>query len=88
MTMTEFTVQTTTPQTPDNFMNKKKFSKMVERTVRNSGLNYMDSIVHMCDKNNMEVEDVKKYLTTSIIDCLESEAMSLNFLEKTNSLDV
>ena len=54
---------------------------MVERTVRNSGLNYMDSIVHMCDKNNMEVEDVKKYLTTSIIDCLESEAMSLNFLE-------
>jgi hypothetical protein len=86
--MTEFTVQTTTPQTPDNFMNKKKFSKMVERTVRNSGLNYMDSIVHMCDKNNMEVEDVKKYLTTSIIDCLESEAMSLNFLEKTNSLDV
>jgi hypothetical protein len=69
-------------------MNKKKFSKMVERTVRNSGLNYMDSIVHMCDKNNMEVEDVKKYLTTSIIDCLESEAMSLNFLEKTNSLDV
>jgi hypothetical protein len=69
-------------------MNKKKFSKMVERTVRNSGLNYMDSIVHMCDKNNMEVEDVKKYLTTSIIDCLESEAMSLNFLAKTNSLDV
>ena len=48
---------------------------MVERTVRNSGLNYMDSIVHMCDKNNMEVEDVKKYLTTSIIDCLESEAI-------------
>ena len=69
-------------------MNKKKFSKMVERTVRNSGLNYMDSIVHMCDTNNMEVEDFKKYLTTSIIDCLESEAMSLNFLEKTNSLDV
>lgn len=61
---------------------------MVERTVRNSGLNYMDSIVHMCDENNMEIEDVKKYLTTSIIDCLESEAMSLNFLEKTNSLDV
>ena len=88
MTMTEFTVQTTTPKIPDNFMNKKKFSKMVERTVRNSGLNYMDSLVHMCDKNNMEVEDVKKYLTTSIIDCLESEAMSLNFLEKTNSLDV
>lgn len=61
---------------------------MVERTVRSSELNYMDSIVHMCEQNNMEVEDVKKYLTPSIIDCLETEAMKLNFLEKTNSLDV
>ena len=36
----------------------------------------------------MEIEDVKKYLTPSIIDCLEAEAMELNFLEKTNSLGV
>ena len=88
MTMTEFTVQTTTPQTPDNFMNKKKFSKMVELTVKTSGLNYMDSIVHMCEKNNMEIEDIKKYLEKSIIEHLEFEAMSLNFLEKNNTLNV
>ena len=61
---------------------------MVERTVRNTNLNYMDSIVHMCEMNNMEIEDVKKYLTVSIVACLESEAMSLNFLEKTNTLDI
>lgn len=61
---------------------------MVERTVRTTNLNYMDSIVHMCEENNMEIEDVKKYLTPSIIDCLEVEAMNLNFLEKTNSLSV
>ena len=87
----EFTVpnpSTEETSTSENFMNKKRFSKMVERTVRSSELNYMDSIVHMCEQNNMEVEDVKKYLTPSIIDCLETEAMNLNFLEKTNSLDV
>lgn len=56
--------------------------------MRSSGLNYMDSIVHLCEQNNMEVEDVKKYLTTSIVDCLESEAMDLNFLVKGNTLDV
>lgn len=61
---------------------------MVERTVRTSGLNYMDSIIHLCEENNMEVEDVKKYLTPSIVDCLESEAMDLNFLVKGNTLDV
>lgn len=61
---------------------------MVERTVRTSGLSYMDTIVHLCEENKMEVEDVKKYLTPSIIDCLESEAMNLNFLVKGNTLDV
>ena len=69
-------------------MNKKKFSKMVELTVKTSGLNYMDSIVHMCEKNNMEIEDIKKYLEKSIIEHLEFEAMSLNFLEKNNTLNV
>ena len=69
-------------------MTKKKFSKMVEQTVKTSGLNYMDSIVHMCDKNNMEVEDVKKFLTPSIIENLTTEAQNLNFLEKNNTLNV
>ncbi|MDC0889079.1 late promoter transcription accessory protein [bacterium] len=56
--------------------------------MKTSGLNYMDSIVHMCDKNNMEVEDVKKFLTPSIIENLTTEAQNLNFLEKGNSLNV
>tara|TARA_Y100000389_G_scaffold129748_1_gene127209 strand:- start:703 stop:849 length:147 start_codon:yes stop_codon:yes gene_type:complete len=47
----------------------------------------MDSIVHMCEKNNMEIEDIKKYLEKSIVEHLEYEAMSLNFLEKTNTLN-
>ena len=69
-------------------MNRKRFSKMVETTVRRSGLNYIDTIIHLCEENQLEPEDVKKYLTPSIIEKLESEAMSLNFLEKQNTLDV
>jgi len=61
---------------------------MVERMVQSSSLNYMDSIVHICETKGMEIEDVKKYLTSSIIDCLESEAMSMNFINKGNTLDV
>jgi hypothetical protein len=69
-------------------MNRKRFSKMVETMVRRSGLNYIDTICHLCEENKMEVEDVKKYLTPSIVENLESEAMSLNFLERKNSLDI
>lgn len=61
---------------------------MVEKTVRTKNLNYMDSIVYLCEENNMDVEDIKKYLTQSIIENLECEAMSLNFLARGNTLDV
>jgi len=86
----EFTLpnQKETPEQEENFMNRKRFSKMVEMTVRRSGLSYIDTIVHLCEENKMEVEDVKKYLTPSIVERLESEAMSLNFLEKQNTLDI
>ena len=74
--------------TDQSFMNKKRFSKMVERIVRGSGMTYLDSVVHVCETNGMEVEDVKKYLTSSILEKLEFEAMSLNFLKRGNALDV
>jgi hypothetical protein len=48
----------------------------------------MDSIVHLCEKNGLELEDIKKYLTPTIVEHLENEARQLNFLPKQNSLDV
>lgn len=69
-------------------MTKKKFSKMIENQVRSSELSYMDSIIHLCETNSMELEDIKKFLSNTIIEHLESEAMQLNFLEKQNTLDL
>jgi hypothetical protein len=61
---------------------------MIENQVRTSELSYMDSIIHLCEQNNMEVEDVKKFLNAAIIERLEIEAMELNFIEKQNTLDI
>lgn len=62
---------------------------MVESEVMKTGMNYIDSIVHLCEKNNIEVEDIKKYLNDSIKENLEVEAMGLNFIKNTtNTLDV
>lgn len=69
-------------------MTKKRFTKMIEEQVCTSELSYMDSIIHLCEKHTMELEDIKKFLSLSIIENLESEAMQLNFLEKQNTLDV
>jgi len=46
----------------------------------------MDAILYVCDKNNIEPEDVKKFLNGVIIEKVEAEAMNLNFLPRQNML--
>ena len=67
-------------------MSKKKFTKMVEDTVRTKSMTYMDAVVYLCDDNNLEIEDVKKYIATSVKERIEMEAMKLNYLERGESL--
>jgi uncharacterized protein YwgA len=64
------------------FMNKKRFSRMVESAVIHKRLDYMDAIVHICEETGIEVEDVKKYLSTHIVEKVEGEALKLNCLDK------
>lgn len=73
-------------QEESNFMNKKKFTKMVEDCVRTQSMTYMDTVVYLCEQNNLEIEDVKKYIATSVKEKIEMEAMNLNFLEKSADL--
>ena len=47
----------------------------------------MESILDICDKNDIDPEDVKKFVSPIIKNKLEAEAMALNFLPKENSLD-
>ncbi|MAL87223.1 MAG: hypothetical protein CMI23_12815 [Opitutae bacterium] len=71
----------------EQFLNKSKFSKLIEKTVIEKSIGYMEAILLVCDDNNIEPEDVKKFVSPIIRDKLEAEAMSLNFLPKTNSID-
>ena len=71
----------------EDFLSKSKFSKMIEEAVVQKKLSYMDAILDICEKNNIEPEDVRKFVSPIIKDKLEAEAMSLNLLPKTNSLD-
>ena len=72
----------------DQFLTKKSFSSMVETFVYQNRMSYLDSVLHLCEKNNLELEDVRKYLSTTILEHIESEARQLNFLPKQNTLDV
>jgi hypothetical protein len=69
------------------FLNKNRFTKMIETTVSDLRIGYMDAILHVCDKNEIDPEDVGKFISPIIKSKLEAEAMNLNFLPKLNSLD-
>ena len=71
----------------ENFLTKSKFTKLIESTVSELRIPYMDAVLHLCDKNGIEPEDVKKFISPIIRDKIEAEAMNLNFLPKQNSLD-
>jgi hypothetical protein len=71
----------------ENFLNKSKFTKLVEKTVAEKELSYMDAILWLCEKNGIEPEDVKKFVSSIIKDKVEAEAMKLNFLPRQNDLD-
>jgi hypothetical protein len=67
-------------------MTKNKFSKMIEDIVREKNLTYIDAILYFCETNNVDEEDVKKYVSGPIKSKVEAEAMKLNFLPRCNEL--
>ena len=69
-----------------NFLTKKRFSKMIEDTVRDKRLSYMDSIIWICEENKIDLEDVAKYLSPVIKQQIEYEGQKLNMLPKGNTL--
>ena len=71
----------------NNFLTKSKFTKLIEKTVSDLNIPYMEAILHVCQKNDIEPEDVKKFISPVIKGKVEAEAMQLNYLPKMNTLD-
>lgn len=73
-------------QLGEMLMTKSKFTKMIEDTVQAHRSSYMDAVIYLCEKNKVELEDVKKFIAEPIREKIEAEAMDLNFLPKGNKL--
>ncbi len=71
----------------NSFLTKSKFTKLIESVVVEHRIPYMEAVLFACEKNEIELEDVKKFISPVIKDKLEAEAMSLNFLPKNSRLD-
>ena len=70
------------------FLTKSKFGKLVEDVVMSHKSSYMDAVLHLCDAHEIEVEEVRKFISPIIQTKIEAEAMALNFLPKQNTLPI
>lgn len=70
------------------FLTKLKFAKMIENSVVSDKLSYMDAVIHLCEQNSVELEEVKKFISPVIKQKIEAEAMRLNFLPRGNTLPI
>jgi Holliday junction resolvasome RuvABC ATP-dependent DNA helicase subunit len=67
------------------FFCSSKFAQEIENLVLdNSEMNYIDAILHFCEKNNIEVESVSKLISKPLKEKIKSNAIDLNFLKKTS----
>tara|TARA_X000001316_G_C922043_1_gene36804 strand:- start:1265 stop:1450 length:186 start_codon:yes stop_codon:yes gene_type:complete len=60
----------------------------VEENVKKHRTTYMDAIIHISENIDIELEDIRKFISPTIRDKLEAEAMNLNFLPRQNTLPV
>lgn len=70
------------------FLTKQKFAKMIEEYVIKYRTTYIDSIIELCDRYEIELEEARKFISPVIKDKIAAEAQGLNFLPKQNKLPI
>ena len=67
------------------FFCPSRFAQEIETLVQtNPEMNYIDAIIHFCEKNSIDVESVPKLISKPLKEKIKYEAMELNFLKKTS----
>lgn len=66
-------------------MTSAKFSQEVEKIAHhNPEMNYIDSVIHYCEENEIELDSVNKLISKPLKEKLRHEAQELNFMKKTS----
>ena len=61
---------------------KKEFTEQVEKVLLKSKTDVMDAIISVCEKNNLEHESAKRFISQPLKEKLEAEATGLNMVNR------
>ena len=67
-----------------------EFLTHIEQLRRTGHVDYLDAILHFCEKENLEIETVARFVRNNAIlkAKVQEEAESLNIIEKTTRLPI
>ena len=67
------------------FFSSAGFAQEIESLVKdNENMNYIDAIIHFCDQNAIDVENVPKLISKPLKEKIKYEAHELNFLKRSS----
>ena len=67
------------------FFCPSRFAQEIETLVQvNENMNYIDAIIHFCDQNAIDVENVPKLISKPLKEKIKYEASELNFLKRSS----
>ena len=63
-------------------ISKKEFTQQVENLLLKTKSDVMDAIITVCEKNNLEPESAKRFISIPLREKLEAEAQGLNMVNR------
>ena len=67
------------------FFSSAGFAQEIETLVQvNKDMNYIDAIIHFCDKNSIDLESVPKLISKPLKEKIKCDAQELIFMKKTS----
>ena len=69
----------------NKFFCPPRFAEEIEKLVLiNKEMNYIDAIIHFCEKNSIDLESVPKLIPKPLKEKIKYEASELNFLKRSS----
>lgn len=67
-------------------LDKKKFVEIVKDLVSKNDMTHIEAIVHISEVRDVDPEELAKFVSGSIKEKIEAEAMELNLIQRRNAL--
>ena len=66
-------------------MNSKKFCLLIENSVREKKISYMDAVINYCEQNNIDPGTINSLINKTLKEKIQSEAEKKNLIHKSST---